>query len=116
MIQLQYLGTLSEYNTIRLKYDHKFNIIVLGQPYSQKNKEAVGLPTNCLPCTLMPQSSAIEVEQQQPGWPSPGPLGAIFGWSWFEFKLCPPCGTRSGPQWCLDFSDRAPLGHAGTSI
>ena len=33
MIQLQYLGALSEYNTIRLKYGHKFNIIVLGQPY-----------------------------------------------------------------------------------
>jgi len=32
-IQLQYLGTLSEYNTITLKYGHKFNIIVLGQPY-----------------------------------------------------------------------------------
>ena len=28
------LNTLSEYNTIRLKYGHKFNIIVLGQPYS----------------------------------------------------------------------------------
>ena len=28
----QYLGALSEYNTIRLKYGYKFNIIVLGQP------------------------------------------------------------------------------------
>ncbi len=32
MIQLQYLGTLSEYNIITLEYGLKFNIIVLGQP------------------------------------------------------------------------------------
>jgi hypothetical protein len=31
-IQLQYLGTVSEYNIITLKYGLKFNIIVLGQP------------------------------------------------------------------------------------
>jgi len=36
IIQLQYLGTLSEYNTITLKYGHKFNIIVLGQPYTRR--------------------------------------------------------------------------------